>query len=417
MPAPYYGDNSSRPLLILGSLVLGVAILYWAQSVIIPLILAMLLAFILSPAVHSLQQWGLRRVPSVILVVLLALMLLGSIGLAISYQIRNLASEVPELQGQIAGKITAPLQARTGGAFDQGKIAIEEITKEWGYSLLRGTLVPVAEGLATTALVIVLLIFILIGREDLRNRLVRLAGRGQVALTTRAIDEASQRISKYLLTQLLINAMFGAALGIGLALIGVPYALFWGFLGALLRFVPYLGVWLAALLVFGFSIAVFGDWAQPLIVFGLFAAIEVTTFNVVEPLLFGHSTGISPVVIDGRGFLDLAVGSSGIGSFHSANGLPGRPGQVCPPAGILQRPLRLRTGAGCRSYLLSAPAGSRSGRSHRVGGRVSRRPPRGDGLRSGPCPRAGSGQARSGTPYPGGRGRRIYSQRHTGYLE
>jgi predicted PurR-regulated permease PerM len=306
-------------LLILGSLILVVAILFFAQKVILPLVLALLFAFILSPAVMRLQHRGLRRVPAVVVVVLVAALLLGSIGLAVGRQLDNLANELPERKDQIATKISNLLAAGKGTTFDRLTQMIGEITQTVrrkdglvdsqarepipvqiytsGYSQLLSALQPALELVATTGLVIVLLIFILISREDLRNRLVRLIGRGQVTVTTRAMDEAGQRISRYLLTQLFINTSFGVALGVGLSLIGVPFALFWGFLGALLRFVPYVGVWIAAVLISGYSIAIFDGWTRSLLVLALFAVIELITVNILEPLLFGHSTGVSPVAL------------------------------------------------------------------------------------------------------------------------
>jgi hypothetical protein len=146
-------------------------------------------------------------------------------------------------------------------------------------------------------LVIVLVVFMLIYGEDLRDRMIRLIGHGRLLITTRAIDEASQRISRYLIMQLVINASFGLALGIGLFLIGVPYVLLWGVLAAVLRFIPFVGSWLVAAILLTFSVAVFPGWTQPLLVSALVAALELVSNQVMEPLLYGHSTGISPVAL------------------------------------------------------------------------------------------------------------------------
>ena len=153
------------------------------------------------------------------------------------------------------------------------------------------------EGLGGAATVIVLVIFMLIEREDLRNRLIRLGGYRRLATTTRAMDEAGQRISRYLLMQSIINASFGLGITIGLLLLGVPYALLWGFLAAVLRFIPYVGVWLGALIPIVFALAAFPTWQQPLFVVGLFVLLEALCSLVLEPLLYGQSAGVSQVAL------------------------------------------------------------------------------------------------------------------------
>lgn len=320
MPAPRATLQSYRPVLVLAGMTLVVTILYVAQAVIIPLALASLFAFILSPAVMVLQRRGGGRVISVLVVVLLAVVVLGGIGATISLQVRSLARDLPQHKHHIADKLKGLLNTGQGGFLDEIRGTFQDITNEVlesqknegrvardepvpvklqrsPVSQLQEAVTPAAEFLATAGMVLVLVIFILIKREDLRNRLVRLIGHGRLIVTTRAIDEAAQRISRYLLMQLMINTGFGAALGIGLAAIGVPYALLWGFIAGAFRFVPYVGTWVAASLIAIFAVAIFPDWTRPLMVFGLFGLIEVLTFNVVEPLLFGHSTGISSVAL------------------------------------------------------------------------------------------------------------------------
>ncbi|MFI5327533.1 MAG: AI-2E family transporter, partial [Candidatus Rokuibacteriota bacterium] len=156
---------------------------------------------------------------------------------------------------------------------------------------------PVLEGMGGAATVLVLVIFMLIEREDLRNRVIRLGGYGRLATTTRALDEAGQRISRYLLMQSIINASFGIGIALGLLLLGVPYALLWGFLAGLLRFIPYVGVWLAALLLIVFALAAFPTWHQPLYVVGLFVLLEALCSLALEPLLYGQSAGVSQVAL------------------------------------------------------------------------------------------------------------------------
>ena len=354
-------------LFILFGLVLVTACLYWARQVLVPIALAVLLAFILTPAVSALQRRGLGRLPSVFLVVVLALLLVGGVGYVISRQLDTLVINLPNYRGEIVRKIKSLQGAGKGGFLGRIQQVFQDISDQLvdktteresddeetddsaaeksavapksgegvetdsqaksrkkakesgttpskplyvqvapsGWSRAAQALGPAAEGLADTVLVLVLVIFMLSQRENLRNRLVRLIGHGRLITTTQAFDEGAQRISRYLLMQLLINTIFGATLSVGLAVMGLltgqkvlwQYALLWGLMAGALRFVPYLGTWLATALAVGFSIATLPDWGLPLGVLGFFVAVELLTANVVEPLLFGHSTGVSPVAL------------------------------------------------------------------------------------------------------------------------
>ena len=154
---------------------------------------------------------------------------------------------------------------------------------------------PMAERFASAGLVIVLVILMLIQREDLRNRLICLVGYGRLTVTNRALEEAGQRISSYLLMQTIINSSFGLGVGFALYLIGLPYAILWGFLAAVLRFIPYVGPLAAAIMPSTLSLAVFDGWLWPIVVAGLFLALELLINMVLEPLLYGESAGISGV--------------------------------------------------------------------------------------------------------------------------
>jgi predicted PurR-regulated permease PerM len=151
------------------------------------------------------------------------------------------------------------------------------------------------ERFAGAGLVIVLVIFMLIQREDLRNRLIRFVGYGRLTFTTRALEEAGQRISRYLLMQTIINSSFGLAVGLALYLIGVPYAVLWGFFAAVLRFIPYVGPFAAAIMPSALSLAVFEGWPWPILVVGIFVALELSCNMVLEPLLYSESAGVSGV--------------------------------------------------------------------------------------------------------------------------
>ncbi len=330
-----------RPFLLLGGLVLVAATLQWAQKFLIPLALAVLLTFVLAPLVNLLQRRGLPRIPAALLVVLLAILVVAALGLGLTLQARRLAGELPQYRENIAHKVAGvrglgesrwlhnlrdTFHIVTGGAKTEAESpagdvpAVEpppgpaplkdsplqaaaeaqpvpvrvETSALPNFEVLLG---PVAEFLASAGLVVVLVTFMLIRREDLRNRLMRLVPSGRLLLTTRTVTETADRLSRFLLIQLAVNAGCGVVVAIGLALIGVPYALVWGILAAFLRYLPYVGTALAIGLVTLFSVAVFPGWTQPLLVLALFVAVEVTAANVVEPLLFGHSTGVSPLAL------------------------------------------------------------------------------------------------------------------------
>ena len=164
-------------------------------------------------------------------------------------------------------------------------------------TVLRTTLFPLLGPLGTAGLVLIFVIFMLIQREDLRDRLLRLIGQGRLNASTQALDEAAQRVSRYLLMQSLINGGTGLAVAIGLFFIGVPNAILWGLFAAVLRFIPYLGPWIAAMLPILISLAVFPGWEKPFLTLGLFLLIELVSNNVVEPLVYGSETGISTIGI------------------------------------------------------------------------------------------------------------------------
>jgi predicted PurR-regulated permease PerM len=156
---------------------------------------------------------------------------------------------------------------------------------------------PLLGPFAAGGLIIVLVIFMLINREDMRNRLIALIGHGQLTATTHALEEASDRISRYLLMQLILNGAFGIAVSLGLLLIGVPYAPLWGFFAAVLRYIPYLGSWLSALLPIAMSLLVSDSWTQPILIAVLFLALELPINLFVEPWLYGRRTGVSEAAL------------------------------------------------------------------------------------------------------------------------
>jgi predicted PurR-regulated permease PerM len=303
------------------ALVLIVAILYVAKPVIVPLALAVLLAFVLSPVVAAIQRRGLPRVPAVLVTALLTFILFGLVGWVVGIQVHNLARELPthrrEIDAKIAGlrgsedstfaKLLAMFQqiskgetqAETvpEGAAAQEKIIVAQRQEPSAFEQLAAVAGPVLEPLAQAALVVILVIFMLIKREDLRNRVIGLLGDGRLTGTTRVLVDSAQRVSRFLLTLLLINVGFGILFAFGLFCLGVPYAFLWGFLAVILRFVPYIGSWVALAFPLVLAFAIAPTWTQPVLVLALFALLELVTANIVEPLLFGHGTGVTPIAL------------------------------------------------------------------------------------------------------------------------
>lgn len=319
--------QSSRPSLlrVLISLVLIVGILYVAKSVIVPLAFAVLLTFILTPVVARIQDAGMSRIPAVLVTVALALAFCVGIAWSVGGQVNRLARELPDHKEKIEKKL-ADLRGSGDGAFGRLMQMIRELGAGWeqaapteadptsqtaketrvvvvrpdesiGFERLALAVAPVIEPLATTGLVVILVIFMLIKREDLRNRIIGLLGHGHLTGTTRIIVDTAQRLSSFLLNLLLVNVGTGVVFGIGLLVIGVPYALLWGFLTAVLRFVPYVGTLFAVAFPLVLTFALSPDWTQFISVLVFFVILEAVTANVVEPLLFGHTTGVTPVAL------------------------------------------------------------------------------------------------------------------------
>ena len=165
------------------------------------------------------------------------------------------------------------------------------------FEILRTLLAPLLGPVGTAALVLLLLIFMLLKREDLRSRIIRLIGQGRISTTTKAMDDAGARVSRYLLMQLIVNVTYGIPVAIGLYFIGVPNALLWGASATVLRFIPYVGPWIGAGIPIALSLAVSPGWMMPVLTMGLFIVLELVSNNVVEPWLYGSSTGVSPIAL------------------------------------------------------------------------------------------------------------------------
>jgi len=313
-----------------------IAVLYFAREILIPLAFALILTFVLTPVVALLERSRIGRVPSVAVTVLVTIAAAGCIAGIIEIQLVNAAQELPRYRQNIQAKMAA-LRIPTTGPFGLAANSVKEIAREFSspaapspepappaqnrkqrtapsapgiplpvqvvqppaneLEYVRDLVQPVLRPLAVTGLVLVFTVFMLIKRHDLRHRLFRLVGLGQINIMTQVLDDAAQRVSRYLLMQILVNAGFGALFGFGLYWIGVPYPALWGVVAGLLRIVPYIGTMVAAALPIALSLAAFDNWLPPLLVFLLFAGLEMIIGNFVEPWLYGANTGISSLAL------------------------------------------------------------------------------------------------------------------------
>jgi len=288
--------------------------LYWARVIFIPVALAIYFAFILTPPVLYLQRRGLPRVIAVMLVLATALVAFATTGLVVGRQVANLTRTLPTHRDKIKAKVDTVkewMNANEGSPFavlvrevsdtfteepkPSGPPTVYVESQPTWLSRVQVLLSPAAEVIGQAAFTFILLVFMLNRREDMRNRLIRLLGQGRLTTTTKAVDETSRRVSRFLLVQFLLNATFGAVITVGLLLLGVPYAPLWGFVGFLMRYVPYVGSWIAVIPPVLFTFAVSETWVPPILVFVLFIGLELIAGNVAEPLLFGHSLGLSEV--------------------------------------------------------------------------------------------------------------------------
>jgi predicted PurR-regulated permease PerM len=305
------------------SFALIVALLYFGAGILVPLVLAVLLAFALSPVVRLLSRRLHLPDPVAVLVsVLGALIALGGFAYAAGVQLIHIVGELPAYQSTIATKLKSLQQQVESGGFLSGlSEALTSLSTQLAPSgsgpVPTGTPIPVtvsndignslgvlstllgtlAGPLATAAIVLVFLIFLLLGRGELQERFIRLVSRGGFSTTTLAMSDASQRVGRYLLLQLCINVGYGVAFGAGLMAIGVPGAILWGLLIMLFRYIPFVGGLLVALIPFMLAFAVDSGWTMLALSVGLFLVIDLTTANVVEPRVYGSSTGVSPIAI------------------------------------------------------------------------------------------------------------------------
>lgn len=320
--------QSRGALHTLAIVIVAILALHFGQDILIPFAVAVLLSFVLGPLISRLRRLGVPRVPSVLLVVAFAFMVIGAIGALVGSQLVSLAHNLPTYQQNIEKKIKSfQSAAPEGGLVDRtsqmlrelrAEIADEDAEGEAGagpvepkppvpvvrveepepstWEMLETVAAPLLGPIGTAGLAVVLVIFMLLERENLRDRLIRLIG-GDLYVTTEALDEVAQRVSRYLLMQLVVNATYGIPIGIGLYFIGVPNALLWGVLATLLRFIPYVGPVIAGIFPIALAIAVDPGWSMLFWTVALITVLELISNNVVEPWLYGSSTGISALAI------------------------------------------------------------------------------------------------------------------------
>jgi predicted PurR-regulated permease PerM len=313
-------DDTSRtlkPWVIFAGCVLVILVLYWARAVLVPIALAVLLTFVLTPPVNWLERW-IGRVPAVLAAVTLVFVVLGLAGWGLARQMDNLANDLPTYRVNILAKIADVRGVGKGGSVEKLQETIEGIKTDLGESSApTGTasrpvvvtselatgfpgfswLGPMVGPVGTAGLVLAMVIFMLLERRDLRDRLIGLFGHGQLTVTTKAFDEAGTRVSRQLLMQSLVNLVYGIVAGLGLYFLGVPYPLVWAALGAALRFIPYVGPVIAAGAPILVSLAALPGWAGPLGVVGLFVGLELFTNLVLETVLYAGAAGISQVAL------------------------------------------------------------------------------------------------------------------------
>jgi predicted PurR-regulated permease PerM len=310
-------STTLKPWVMFAGCVLVVVVLYWAQAVLVPIALAILLTFVLAPPVSWLERW-ISRVPAVLAMVTLVFTVLGLVGWGLARQMDHLADDLPRYRVNILAKIADVRGVGKGGSVEKLQETIEDIRTGLGKpDVPHGTtsrpvvvtseqvtgfsgftwLGPALGPLGTAGLVLAMVIFMLLERRDLRDRLIALFGHGQLAITTKAFDEAGTRVSRHLLMQSLVNLVYGIAAGAGLYFLGVPYALVWAVLAAVLRFIPYVGPVLGAGAPILVSLAATDGWVGPVLVVGLFVVLELFTNLVLETVLYAGAAGVSPVAL------------------------------------------------------------------------------------------------------------------------
>ncbi len=319
-------SSSTLTSVMLGVIV--IAALYFGREVLVPIALAVLLSFVLSPLVRLLQGRYFPRAAAVIVVGCVAFAAIFGLGALMVSQVNDLANDLPRYQSTLQAKIQALRGATAGtGTLERASQVLKDLSQEinkprdaagaplpgvapdkpipveveqpnpGALQTLARLISPLIQPLTTTGIVVIFVIFILFQQQDLRNRLIRLAGAQDLQRTTAALDDAGSRLSRLFLAQLALNAGFGTVIGIGLTVIGVPSAALWGMLAMILRFVPYIGAVISAIFPLVLAASVGTGWTMVLWTAALFVTVELIAGQVIEPVLYGRNSGLSPVAV------------------------------------------------------------------------------------------------------------------------
>jgi len=323
-------DRGSRSSSLLG-VFLVVAAAYFARQVLMPIAVAILLAFLLAPLANRLEMMRLGRTISAVVAVLVGIFAITMLAWCLMIQFGKFGNELPKYQQNIHVKLRQ-LGMADGGHISRLENSLQEFRKDLTptnsppgtnadqlknenptdqkavpvvirspnsspLQIIRNVMGSFLNVLTTLFLVTVFCIFMLMGRDDLRDRLLRIVGSRNAKLTNHVLSDTAHRLSRYLLMQLVVNLMYGIPIGLGLWWIGIPNPLLWGILASLFRYIPYAGPWIAASLPFTVAFAVSPDWVKPALVLAVFAVVEILTANFVEPFVYGNSTGITPLAV------------------------------------------------------------------------------------------------------------------------
>jgi len=321
-------NESKKPheigrLVELAYLVVILGLCSWAKDFLLPVVLAALISFLIAPLVSRLERWGFHSIVAVFAVVAVAFALLGAVCTTVSIETLDLVNSLPKYRDNIRarweaiqkgppgpmnvafrnlGELIADLSKSSSPdeasrhQFEPTKVQIVSGTGDI-LSLVRTGMAPVLAPAASFAVVIVLVVFMVLERKHLRDRFLGIIGKSHVVTSGLAVDEAGSRLSRFLLVQLQVNTAFATAAGVGLYLIGIPNAILWAVLALVLRFLPYVGIWISAFFPLVLSIAISTGWKEPALTFLLYALLELFTNNVIEPIVLGGSTGVSSLAV------------------------------------------------------------------------------------------------------------------------
>ena len=321
-------NESKKPqeigrLVQLAYLIVFLGLCSWAKDFLLPIVLAALISFLVAPLVSRLEQWGFHSILAVFAVVGVAFALIGAVCTTVSVETLNLANSLPKYTDNIRARWEAIQKAPPGPMnaairnvgeliaelskssspnqtsryqFEPAKVQIVNGTGDM-LSMLRSGMAPVFAPAASFAVVVVLVVFMLLERKRLRDRFLRIIGKSHVVTSALAVDEAGSRLSRFLLVQLQVNTGFAIAVGVGLYLIGIPNAILWAILTLVLRFLPYVGIWISAFFPLALSVAISTSWKEPSLTVLLYVSLELFTNNVIEPIVLGGSTGVSSLAV------------------------------------------------------------------------------------------------------------------------